>query len=66
MVVNRDTLGTKEKCIKVAKEALSTGKSVVIDNTNPDPASRAEFLALVKGSAVTTRCLYMAVSRDFC
>jgi len=28
--VNRDELGTAEKCVKVADQALSEGKSVVI------------------------------------
>jgi bifunctional polynucleotide phosphatase/kinase len=32
--VNNDTLKTPEKCVKVLKEALDTGKSAVIDNTN--------------------------------
>lgn len=33
--VNRDTLKTPAKCLQVAREALQSGKSVVIDNTNP-------------------------------
>ena len=33
--VNRDTLKTKEKCYKLAEEAILKGSSVVIDNTNP-------------------------------
>jgi bifunctional polynucleotide phosphatase/kinase len=32
--VNNDELKTKEKCMKVCKESLEAGKSVVIDNTN--------------------------------
>jgi bifunctional polynucleotide phosphatase/kinase len=44
--VNRDTLKTKEKCYKVADEALAKKKSVVIDNTNPSKADRAYFLEL--------------------
>eukprot|EP01119_Soliformovum_irregulare_P016081 TRINITY_DN4626_c0_g3_i2.p1 TRINITY_DN4626_c0_g3~~TRINITY_DN4626_c0_g3_i2.p1 ORF type:complete len:668 (+),score=242.75 TRINITY_DN4626_c0_g3_i2:14-2017(+) len=39
--VNRDELKTKEKCIKVALEAVANGKSVVIDNTNPAPTDRS-------------------------
>jgi bifunctional polynucleotide phosphatase/kinase len=42
--INRDTLGTKEKCVKAAREALAQKQSVVIDNTNPDAASRALYV----------------------
>lgn len=44
--VNRDTLKTKEKCLKVAEEALKNKKSVVIDNTNPSSADRALYIKL--------------------
>ena len=46
--INRDSLGTAEKCVKNAKEAIAEGKSVVIDNTNPDVASRAKYIAVAQ------------------
>lgn len=46
--VNMDTLKTKAKCIKAAKEAIKLGKSVIIDNTNPSKKSRADYISLVK------------------
>eukprot|EP00796_Vickermania_ingenoplastis_P011606 gene11606-7995_t len=45
--INRDTLGTKAKCLKAAAAAWSEGKSVVIDNTNPTSAGRREYINLV-------------------
>lgn len=36
--INQDTLKTKSKCINACKSALSSGKSVIIDNTNKDIA----------------------------
>ena len=44
--VNRDTLKTREKCLKVAEESLVQGKNVVIDNTNPTAQDRKAFIDL--------------------
>lgn len=44
--INQDTLKTRPACLKAAREALSAGKSVVIDNTNAKKAQRAEWLSL--------------------
>lgn len=57
--VNRDTLKTKEKCMKVMENALSEGKSVVIDNTNPDQDSRKNFLNIAKKFNVPARCFHI-------
>lgn len=46
--VNRDTLKTREKCLKVAEEALDNGKNVVIDNTSPTKQDRKAFIDLAK------------------
>jgi len=54
--VNRDTLKTQDKCIKAAREAVEDGKSVVIDNTNPDPAVRATYIAIAKKANIPVRC----------
>lgn len=44
----QDTLKTKQKCLKVAEEAMKEGKSLVIDNTNPTKAARKDYLELAK------------------
>jgi len=62
--VNRDTLKTKEKCIKVAKQALDEGSSVVVDNTNPSLEARGEFLALAKKHKIQARCFFFDVKQD--
>lgn len=46
--VNRDTLKTREKCLKVAEEALKKNENVVIDNTNPTAQDRKSFIDLAK------------------
>ncbi|KAL8622446.1 hypothetical protein ACOMHN_034111 [Nucella lapillus] len=59
VTVNRDTLGTAEKCIKVAKGSLMEGKSVVVDNTNPSMSARAAFIKVAKSAGAACRCLWM-------
>lgn len=59
VAVNRDTLGTAEKCVKAAKDALKSGKSVVADNTNPSVSARDKFVDLAKKEGVPCRCFWM-------
>jgi len=61
--INRDTLGTKSKCLKATAEALKNGESCVIDNTNPSAAVRAEYLDMAKKYRVRAICFVMNVSR---
>jgi bifunctional polynucleotide phosphatase/kinase len=60
--VNRDTLKTKVKCLKVAKQAIEDGQSVVIDNTNPTIADRAEYIKLAKDIDVV--CCHIDMSME--
>jgi bifunctional polynucleotide phosphatase/kinase len=62
--VNRDTLNTPAKCQKAAQEALRSGKSVVIDNTNPDRESRKAYLKIAKDAGVRARCFTFNTPRD--
>ncbi|XP_071569527.1 bifunctional polynucleotide phosphatase/kinase-like [Temnothorax nylanderi] len=53
--VNRDTLGSWQKCIAAVQQYLNQGKSIVIDNTNPDPASRKRYIEIAKKRNVSFR-----------
>ncbi|OZJ03427.1 hypothetical protein BZG36_03584 [Bifiguratus adelaidae] len=60
--VNQDTLKTRVNCLAACEKAMSEGSSCVIDNTNPDPASRGAFLAIAKSKSVPTRCFWFQAS----
>ncbi|GIC88424.1 putative DNA 3'-phosphatase Tpp1 [Aspergillus udagawae] len=64
--VNQDTLKTRQKCIKVAKEFLAAGSSVVVDNTNADPNTRAEWVRVAKEFNVPIRCVHFTSPPDLC
>jgi len=54
--VNRDTLKDQNKCLNATKEALSQGKSVVVDNTNPSKQVRETYINLAKQKKIPIRC----------
>jgi len=59
--VNRDLLSTSAKCLKVLDEALENGKSVVVDNTNPNASSRKQYIDAAKKHGVPVRCFIFKV-----
>lgn len=56
VLVNRDSLGTWQKCVSLCKDSLKKGKCVVVDNTNPDVDSRSRYLAAASSCGVPCRC----------
>lgn len=60
--VNRDTLGSWQKCVAAADAALKAGHSVVVDNTNPDIESRARYIELASKSKIPCRCAIIGES----
>jgi len=52
--INQDELGTKAKCLKAVKQAISKGENVIVDNTNPSVVGRKEYLDLVPESYLKT------------
>ncbi|KAF2742545.1 DNA kinase/phosphatase Pnk1 [Sporormia fimetaria CBS 119925] len=64
--VNQDLLKTREKCLKAAKEFIENGTSVVVDNTNADPETRAHWVALAKKLGVPIRCVLFTAPPKLC
>ncbi|XAO22135.1 polynucleotide kinase 3'-phosphatase [Cryptococcus bacillisporus CA1280] len=56
--VNQDILRTRQKCLNVAEEAVKSGKSVVIDNTNRNRETRAYWVSLASKLNVPIRLFH--------
>lgn len=64
--VNQDVLKSKDKCLKAATEYLKEGDSVVVDNTNPDPDTRKQWVELAKKQGVPVRCVWFRTPLVVC
>lgn len=64
--VNQDILKSKDKCFKAAAELLRDGESVAIDATNPDPDTRAQWIALASKHNVSIRCVWFRTPIQLC
>lgn len=62
--INRDTLGSWQKCIFAMEQSLIQGKRVVIDNTNPDPVSRERYILVAKKYNIPVRSFLMTTSTE--
>lgn len=60
--INRDTLGSWQKCVKALENHIQDQRSVVVDNTNPDKEARKRYVEVAKKYGVLCRCFLMMTS----
>ncbi|CAL1547555.1 unnamed protein product [Lymnaea stagnalis] len=65
VVVNRDTLGTWQKCVKAVTQSL-VNSSVVVDNTNLSKDERARYVECAKKVQVPCRCFVFTTTIEHC
>lgn len=64
VVINQDTLKTKEKCISTALSAMRLNKSVVIDSTNPGITERGVWITLAQDNDYLVRSIELTTSKE--
>jgi bifunctional polynucleotide phosphatase/kinase len=62
--ISQDIHKTKQKCLLYANELIKTGHNVVIDNTNPDINSRADFIKVALENNIPVRAILFDISID--
>ncbi|ORZ03995.1 polynucleotide kinase 3 phosphatase-domain-containing protein [Syncephalastrum racemosum] len=56
--VNQDMLKTRNRCLAACEKALADKKPVVVDNTNPEAATRKQYIDIAKKARVPVRCFH--------
>jgi bifunctional polynucleotide phosphatase/kinase len=60
--IEQDTIGTRKKLLKELDKSFLTGKSIVIDSTNPSQENRSEYYEKAKQHNYNIKVLYFLVN----
>ena len=63
--VNQDSLKTKAKCLKLIRDSVKLGRSIIVDNTNSCEKNRLEILNEVKEKGYYIRYVHFNVNKEF-
>lgn len=66
LVINQDSLKTRQKCLKMFQESLINNEPSIVDNTNPSPSVRKMYIDLAKKYNKTIKCLHFTASPEIC
>jgi aprataxin len=66
VIVNQDHLGDVKQCLRLTRQALLQGKSVVIDRTNVSLKQRALFLDIAREFDVKCECHVLSTGIRTC
>lgn len=64
--VNQDSLGSREKSLKLFNESLSEGKDVILDRCNISAKQRKEWLKIAKLYKASCHAVYLEVPTNIC
>lgn len=62
--ISQDMLKTQKHCLLECQKAVSENKSIVVDNTNRDKATRKLYLDLAKKVGYKVRCFHFGTDKD--
>lgn len=64
--ISQDVLGSRQRCLAAASEALEAGRSIVIDRCNFDAKQRSSFIAVAKERGCPVLALVLALPLETC
>lgn len=64
VIINQDTLKTKQKCTKMAIKLMENNDSLVIDSTNPGITERNSWITLAKSYGYNIRVIEMTTPKE--
>ncbi len=65
-IINQDTLKTKKKCLKLSEKYMIDNKSIIIDNTNINIATRKDYIDLGLKYGYYIKCIELINPIKYC